>query len=132
MGALGATLLVWEALPLRWEGLVHRGTVAWVTLLVSALLFGGVGGTVEGVALRESNRWLAWLLMGIAAVPALALAVFALGLWLPDVHQLPLDSRRLGVSLTGWLLFVVVLTLTALATAGRRGRRGSGGARGGS
>ena len=82
MGALGATLLVWGALPLRWEG----------------------------------------LLMGFGAGPALALAVLALGLWLPDVHQPPLDSRRLGVSLTGWLLFVVVLTLTALATAGRRGR----------
>ena len=119
----GAGILIWIAQPVSgpvWESLPQAGF--WQLLVASAVVLGGVGGVLEGLALRSGLSALAVVVLVGVAVPGLWLPVLALGRWFSDQQDYLIQTGALTAGLLGWLLLMVVIagTAVAVATLGRR------------
>ena len=129
LAAAGVVLVVASSWPLVWDGLWTAPSVGLVLLVVvAALVCGGIGGLVEGVALRTGHPAIGYLVALAASYPAFVVVELSTGRWGdPDG---PVEATDLGLPLVGWLLFVGVLTASAAAVLRVRGRRSSSGRRG--
>lgn len=120
---LGVAILVWDARP--FSGPVTPSlpnTGGWQLLATSAVIVGGIGGLLEGLALRFRHGVLAVAVLVSASVPGLWLPLLALGRWYPDQQGDLIETGQLVGGLVGWLLFMVVIAAVAAASAvaGRR------------
>jgi hypothetical protein len=118
---LGIGVLVWDARPFAgpWtQSLADPG--GWQLLAASAVIVGGVGGLLEGLALRYRHGALAVGLLVAASVPGLWLPLLAVGRWFPDQQGDLISTGQLVDGLVGWLMFMVVVAAVAAALAGRR------------
>jgi len=118
---LGVGLLFWDALPFSGpvtESLPNTG--GWQLLAASAVIVGGIGGLLEGFALRYGQGTLAVALLVGASVPGFWLPLLAVGRWFPDQQGDLVETGRLVGGLVGWLMFMAVIAAVAAAVAGRR------------
>ena len=120
---LGVGFLAWAARP--FAGAL-TGTLPtsgyWQLLAASAVVLGGIGGLVEGLALRYHHGVLAVVALVAASVPGLWLPLLTLGRWFPDQQGDRVETGLLVGGLVGWLMFMAVIAVVAAATA-RVGRR---------
>ena len=124
LGGIGLAALVGTSWPLAWDGPWSTPSSGLVVLVVvSALVCGGIGGLVEGVAMRTGHPAVGYLVAVVAAYPAFVVMELSTGRWgAPDS---PVESADLGLPLVGWLLFVGVLTGVATAVVQIRRRPSS-------
>ena len=117
----GVGLLIWDARPFSGpvtESLPNAG--GWQLLAASAVIFGGLGGLLEGIALRYRHGTLAVGLLVAASVPGFWLPLLAVGRWSPDQQGDLISTGKLVGGLVGWLMFMAVIAAVAAAVAGRR------------
>ena len=121
---LGAGVLIWVAQPVSgsaWESWPNAGF--WQLLVGSAAVVGGIGGVLEGLALRYGLSWLAVVVLVGAAVPGLWLPLLTLGRWYPDQGRDLIETGLLVAGLIGWLLLMVVIAAVAASVSGAGPRR---------
>ena len=117
----GVALLTLKAAPVYYDGgLAPESGVLW-WLVPPAAVLGGVGGLVEGFALRRSQV-AGWVAAGVSSllgllVPAWFVDQFA---WAPADQQ-AIPTTSLFTAWFGWALFVATLTAAA-AWSSRRDR----------
>ena len=116
---LGVGVLAWDARP--FAGPV-TGTLPtsgyWQLLATSAVVVGGIGGLVEGLALRYRRGVLAVVALVAASVPGSWLPLLTLGRWFPDQRADRVETGLLVGALMGWLMFMAVIAFVAAAAAG--------------
>jgi hypothetical protein len=129
LAVAGAVLVVGSSWPLVWDGLWTTPPSGLVVLVVvAALVCGGIGGLVEGVAVRTGHPAVGYLVALVASYPAFVVMELSTGRWGdPDG---PVGTTDLGLPLVGWLLFTGVLTATAAVVLRIRRRRSPTGIRG--
>ena len=91
-------------------------------LVGSAAVVGGIGGVLEGLALRYGVPSLAVVVLGGAAVPGFWLPLLTLGRWFPDQGDDLIETGHLAAGLIGWLLLMAVIAAVAASVSGA-GRR---------
>ncbi len=122
LAVAGVVLVLGSSWPLVWDGLwTAPDSGLLVLVVVAALVCGGIGGLVEGVALRTGHPAIGYLVALVASYPAFVVVELSIGRW-GDPGG-PVDTTDLGLPLVGWLLFVGVLTATATAVVRIRRRR---------
>ena len=114
----GWGLLFLKAVPVYWDGLYATGSNSLWWLTPPALLFGGLGGALEGLVLRAA-RPAGWVVAGGACllgglVPAAYVSGFA---WAP-ADQVQISTSAVATAWLGWVMFLAALTATAAWTAG--------------
>jgi hypothetical protein len=117
---LGIAILVWDARPFigpATDSLPNAGF--WQLLAASAVVIGGLGGGLEGLALRNGKPLLAAAVLVAASVPGLWLPLLTLGRWLPDQGDDLVRTGSLVGGVAGWLMLMAVLAAVA-AVSGRR------------
>ena len=122
LAVAGVVLVLGSSWPLVWDGLWTTPSSGLVVLVVvAAVVCGGIGGLVEGVALRTGHPAVGYLVALVASYPAFVVMELSTGRWGdPDG---PVETTDLGLPLVGWLLFTGVLTVTAAAVLRIRRRR---------
>src|SRR5690242_12972341 len=104
---LGLGLLWWDARPFSGpvtESLPNSG--GWQLLAASALVVGGIGGVLEGVALRYRYPTLAVVVLLAACAPGFWLPLLTVGRWYPDQRGDLVSTGQLMGGLAGWLMFM--------------------------
>lgn len=117
---LGVGLLVWDARPFSGpvtESLPNSG--GWQLLAASAIFVGGIGGLLEGLALRYRHGAVAVGLLVAASVPGFWLPLLAVGRWFPEQQGDLIATGELVGGLVAWLMFMAVIAVVASAVAGR-------------
>lgn len=115
---LGVAVVVWQATPMYWAGLFESPTAGVVMVAVmSAAVFGGVGGLAEGLAARAGWTGLALAILVVAAVPALWFPVILNGRLFGGSD--PVSSQHLSSSVGAWLLFAATIFVMASVLAHR-------------
>lgn len=118
---VGVGLLAWDARPFSGsvtESLPNAG--GWQLLAASAVIVGGIGGLLEGIALRHHHGGLAVGLLLAASVPGFWLPLLAVGRWSPDQSGDVIATGQLVGGMVAWLMFMAVIAGVAAAVAGRR------------
>jgi hypothetical protein len=111
---LGTGILLWVAAPFSGpvtESLPNAGY--WQLLAASAVVVGGIGGGLEGLALRCGRPLLAVAVLVAASVPGLWLPLLTLGRWFPDQGDDLIGTGSVVGGIAGWLMLVVVLASVA-------------------
>lgn len=119
----GVAILAWMAHPTygsMTESLPDAGF--WRLLVGSAVALGGIGGVLEGLALRFGQSLLAIVVLVVAAMPGLWLPALALGRWFSEQQGDLIEAGALTGGLAGWLLLMITMfSVSALvSSAGRR------------
>lgn len=109
----GALLLYRVAEPLRAGDLFYVDLFIWGVLAAAALAAGGVGGLIEGWLTRRRHTVLAACVAGGAAFAMFSVAVFFVGRFANSMRVAVTPDTYL-VPLSGWLLFIVLLTVVAM------------------
>lgn len=123
VAVVGVVLLVWAAMPLKWDGLVENHPArGWILVVGWAVACGVIGGAVEGLAARSGHPRIAIGVLLAASFLGGTMPVFALGRWLDGGTDYVMESANLFQPIVGWLLFIALITLVAYAVAGRRSR----------
>lgn len=123
---LGAGVLIWDSQPVSGspsESLPNAGY--WQLLAGSAFVVGGIGGVLEGLALRYGKSLLAVVVLAVAAVPGLWLPLLTLGRWYPDQRGDLIETGLLVGGLVGWLLLMAVIAAVAVSVANASRQRGT-------
>ena len=118
---LGTGILLRDAAPFSGpvtESLPNAGH--WQLLVASAVVVGGVGGGLEGLALRCGRPLLAVAVLVAASVPGLWLPLLTLGRWFPDQGDDLIGTGSVAGAVAGWLMLVAVLAAVAAAIGRRR------------
>ena len=124
VAAGGAWLLYRVAQPLRGGDLFFVDRLIWGVLGGCALVIGGFGGLVERWLLGRHHTLLAATVAAVAAFLMFAVAVVFAGRLANTVRYAVTPDTYL-VPLTGWLLFMGILTAVGLlATAEPRAAAG--------
>jgi hypothetical protein len=89
----------------------------WQLLIASAVVIGGIGGILEGLALRYGPPILALFILAVASVPGLWLPLLTLGRWFSQQQDDLVDTGLLTGALAGWLMFMLVIGTVGAAVA---------------
>jgi hypothetical protein len=89
----------------------------WQLLIAPAVVIGGIGGILEGLALRYGPPILALFILAVASVPGLWLPLLTLGRWFSQQQDDLVDTGLLTGALAGWLMFMLVIGTVGAAVA---------------
>ncbi len=124
IATLGLLLLAWVASPIEFRGSQEPADARWWSdLAVLAVIFGGPSGLVQGLVLRFApDRWWRTLIVALilffAGLVPLWVALVLTGHWTAE-DDWPIPAGDLLINVYGWLLFVAVSGLLALAIGHR-------------